>query len=81
LALEWAASKIFLTLLQPALLPSLPFSIREMNVKILFLSCSCFDLFEIFGKSRLVGKIIDPAAQPADMTVVAHDQMLSDPAQ
>jgi hypothetical protein len=47
----------------------------------LFLSCSRFDLFEILGKSRLVGKIIDPAAQPTDMTVVAHDQMLSDPAQ
>jgi hypothetical protein len=47
----------------------------------LFLSCSRFDLFEILGKLRLVGKIIDPAAQPTGMTVVAHDQMLSDPAQ
>ena len=29
-----------------------------------FLPCSCFDLFEILGKLRLVGKIIYPAAQP-----------------
>ena len=47
----------------------------------LFLSCSRLDLFEIFGDFRLLGKIIDSVAQPADMTLVAHDQMLSDPAQ
>ena len=46
-----------------------------------FLSCSRFDLFEVFGKLRLIRKIIDATAQPTDMTVVAHDQMLSDPAQ
>ena len=50
------------------------------GVMSLFLSCSCFNFFEIPGKLRLVGKIIDPAAQPTDMTVAAHDQMLSDPA-
>ena len=47
----------------------------------LFLSCSHFDHFEIFGKLSLLAKIIDPTAQPTDMTVVAHDQTLSDPAQ
>ena len=29
----------------------------------------------------LVGKVIDPAAQSTDMTLAAHDQMFSDPAQ
>jgi hypothetical protein len=38
----------------------------------LFLLCSHFDRFEIFRKFRQVGKIIDPAAQPTDRTVIAH---------
>jgi hypothetical protein len=33
----------------------------------LFLSCSRCDLFEIFGRVPLVGKIIDPTTQPTDM--------------
>jgi len=47
----------------------------------LFLSCSPFDRFEILGKLRGVGKILDPATQPTDMTVGAHRQMLSNPVQ
>ena len=47
----------------------------------LFLSHPRFDFRQTSGNVRLIGQVIDPAAESAHMTVVAHDQIFSDPAQ
>ncbi len=46
-----------------------------------FLSRLGFDFLETRGDFRLLGKVVDATAEATDMAVVAHEQMLSDPAE